>query len=209
MQLRRVLIILALAAGSTLAGLALMHGWFFRSVFQPLELQTLEWRLRYATRVEADTSAAVNPHALESPIRLILLDSLAVASWPYQEPFPRGHLAELVRYVSERGAVAIGLDVYLDRLYPVLDSMDAGDRRLRAAIADAGNVVLAAPTDGTAERRVLLPPHPYFADAAAAVGSADVDDRYGTLYEWVFAVRTEDGLVPGFALAIYAQAEGI
>lgn len=209
MQLRRVLVVLAVAAASVLGAQFLLHGPVVQGVFEPLELQSLEWRIRSATRLQADTTAAVNPRADSSEIRIILLDSLAVASWPYQEPFPRGHLADLVGYVSARGARAIGLDVYLDRLYPVLDSMDAGDRRLREAIHRAGNVVLAAPTEGTADRRVLQPPHPYFADVAAAVATADVDDRYETLYDWVFAVRTERGLIPGFPLAIYAVAEGM
>ena len=113
-----------------------------------LEPLTLDIRQRTTPESFQDDSEGLNR---ESEIVLILFDSLSVEQWPYLVPFPRVVLAGLVEAVAGAGARTIGLDVYLDRLYEFTPEQIDGDRRLRAAIAAAGNVILAAPTPFTEE----------------------------------------------------------
>ena len=44
---------------------------------------------------------------------------------------------------------------------------------------------------------------------AAAVGSADLPTPFETIRDGVLTVRTDKGLIPGFALALYASAKGL
>jgi adenylate cyclase len=198
MGLRRAAIALSIAAGASLAAIALSTVQFFDALFGQLEYVTQDWRVRSAVTRSPDSTDVV----------LVLFDSATVSGWPYLMPFPRAALAEMVDVVSRNGARAIGLDVYLDQRYPLLEDIDQGDSRLRAAIERAGNVVLVAPTAGTSTARRLLPPDPYFAEVAAAVASADLPTPYETIREAVLTVRTDRGLVPGFSLALYALAQG-
>jgi adenylate cyclase len=142
---------------------------------------------------------------------LVLFDSAFVKAWPYLSPFPRAALASLIDAASQAGAKVIGLDVYLDSRYPELNAMDSGDVKLRAAIQRAGNVVLVAPTpfDTATGKYTLLPPDPYFADVAAAVASAETPTPYEIMRDGVLTVDTDRGLVPSFALALYAKARDI
>jgi CHASE2 domain-containing sensor protein len=65
-----------------------------------------------------------------SEIRLVLFDEYSVMDpvdgWPWIAPFPRAHLAELVDALSAAGARTIGVDVFLDRLFPGLNEIDRG-----------------------------------------------------------------------------------
>jgi len=165
-----------------------------------LEYLTLDYRQRISAqnlRVEAGVS---------DPVVLVLFDSTAVMDWPYLSPFPRPVLAELINSLSAAGARTIGLDVYLDRLFPNLE----GDQELHDAIAQAGNVVLAAMTVESDSGRVLRPPHPYFAEVAAGVGAADLPTAFDVVRDGLLLAR--DGptqMVPGLSLALYAHSQGI
>jgi adenylate cyclase len=148
-----------------------------------------------------------------SEIALILFDDFSVMDpadgWDWISPFPRAHLAELVDALSAAGARTIGVDVFLDRLWPGLNDIDRGDDLLRAAIERAGNVVLVTPVELTDSGPVVSPPHPHFAEVAAGVGSAELPSSFETFRDGTLAVRSGTGLEPSFALALYAHARGL
>ena len=142
----------------------------------------------------------------ESEVVLVFFDSLTVMDpvdgWPWISPFPRAHLAAVIDALSAAGAKTIGVDVFLDRLYPNLNRIDQGDDLLRAAIERAGNVILVSPIQQTDEGPEASPPHPFFADVAAGVGSAELPSSYETFRDGTLAVRSGDRLEPSFALAM-------
>ncbi|MGD8288498.1 MAG: adenylate/guanylate cyclase domain-containing protein, partial [Gemmatimonadota bacterium] len=149
----------------------------------------------------------------ESQVVLVLFDEHTVmdpeTGWPWISPFPRSHLAALVDALSSAGARTIGLDVFLDRVYPDLNEFDQGDDLLRAAIERAGNVILVSPVTQTDQGPVESPPHPFFAEAAADVGSAELPSAFETFRDGTLAVRSGGELEPSFSLALYAHARGI
>ena len=149
----------------------------------------------------------------ESDIALVLFDEFSVMDpidgWDWISPFPRAHLAELVDALSAAGARTIGLDVYVDQLWPGLNEIDGGDDRLRSAIERAGNVILVTPIAQTDSGPVASPPHPYFAEVAAGVGSAELPSSFETFRDGTLVVRSGSGVEPSFALAVYAHARGL
>ena len=149
----------------------------------------------------------------ESEIVLVFFDEFSVMDpvngWPWLSPFPRSYLAEIVDSLVAAGARTIGLDVYLDRVYPPLNEIDGGDDLLHDAIERAGNVVLVTPVVATDSGPVSAPPHPYFGDVAAGVGTAEFPAAFETFRDGTLAVRSGNRLEPSFALAIYAQARGL
>ena len=190
----------ALILGAASAGVAYGAGslQLFDTTVGRIEQQTVDYRMRAADRTSADSSRVV----------LVLFDSATVQEWPYLVPFPRLALARIVDAVAASGASVIGLDVYLERPYPPLNAMDGGDDALRRAIADAGNVVLVAPMEGADTARTLVPPDPFFAEGAAAVASADLPTPFEVVTAVAMVTATNEGLVPGFALALWAHATG-
>ena len=145
----------------------------------------------------------------ESEVVMVLFDDLTFEETPWISPFPRAHLAELVDAVSMAGARTIGIDVYLDQLFPALNQIDGGDDLLRDAIGRAGNVILVTPMQSTDSGYVSAPPHPSFADVAFDVGTAELPASYETFRDATLAVRSGQSLEPSFALAMYAHARGI
>ncbi len=202
MERKRAVIAGVIALLSAVVAYGFTHMQFFQPIFGTAEQTTLDWRQRFsATEMPRDTSE----------IRLILFDEESVAEWPYMSPFPRNVLADLIRVSSAFAAAAIGLDVYLERRYPELNPVGGGDEALRAAIEQAGNVILAAPLDRTeAGGWVAHPPDPYFAEVAAGVGYAEIPTAFDVVSEATLFTRTENrGFVPGFALAVYARTRGL
>jgi class 3 adenylate cyclase/CHASE2 domain-containing sensor protein len=196
----RLLVIPAIAAGSALlAGLLTRTDTITGKLLQGVEQTTLDWRIR---------SVPPRP-AAESPVVLVLFDSASVQDWPYLVPFPRAHLAAVIDAVAAARPRAIGLDVYLDRRYPRLDSMDRGDERLRDALRRAGNVVIATGTASSSFARAQMPLDPYFAGAAAAAGSADSPTPYETIRDAELTVRVGRRRIPGFPLALWAVSKGL
>ena len=120
----------------------------------------------------------------ESEVVLVLFDEFTVMDsidgWPWISPFPRSHLAEVIDALTLAGATTIGLDVYLDKLFPKLDAFDGGDQLLRGAIERAGNVILAAIVERTESGPVSSPPHPFFLDVAAGLGSVELPSSFET-----------------------------
>ncbi|MFP3947217.1 MAG: CHASE2 domain-containing protein [Longimicrobiales bacterium] len=197
----RIAVFLALVLGSVaVTALADRYGNLTR--IDDLEQRTLDWRqiTAYENRRSGER---------ESPVALVFFDEAATASWPYLSPFPRAFLADLIESLSRAGARTIGLDVYLERRYPELNRMDAGDERLREAMADAGNVVLVGPTVASDSGYVFQPPDPWFADVASGVGAADLPTAFETVREAPLAVRSADELRASFSLSLYAHARDL
>ena len=149
----------------------------------------------------------------QSDVALVLFDEYSVMDtldgWPYLSPFPRAHLAALVDALAAAGARTIGVDVYLDRLFPGLNAIDSGDDLLRDAIRRAGNVILVTPVVQTDSGAVTAPPHRYFREFAAGVGSAELPASFETFRDGTLAVRSGYGVEPSFALALYAHFRGL
>ena len=149
----------------------------------------------------------------ESEVVLVLFDEFSVLDtidgWDWISPFPRTHLAELIDALSLAGARTIGIDVFLDELFPRLNRIDGGNDLLRDAMERAGNVIIVAKVDQTDSGPTIRRPHPFFEEAAAGVGLADLPSSFETFRDGSLAVRSGDTLAPSFALALYAHARGL
>lgn len=97
------------------------------------ELLIYDWRLR--NRPLADRSAL-------PPVTLVMIDDRVAEDVPQYEINKLAHLAELVRFLSDRGTKVIGLDLMLFGH----EEADEGGRQLRDEIRSAGNVVLSGHT---------------------------------------------------------------
>jgi len=198
MRLRRTAVAAVIAAAAAGVAYGLTEVQALGAIFEQPELSTVDYRVRSTVTANRDSSGVV----------LVLFDSASVEEWPYLSPYPRAPLARLVEAAAANGARVIGLDVLLDRRQEPVRGED-GDALLRDAIATAGNVVLVAGMEGEEENRRLRPPDPYFAEAAAAVASADIPTPYETARDaQLITVQADGTLVPGFALALWALAEG-
>jgi adenylate cyclase len=200
MKYRRQAVAFAIAAASAAVAYALVHVQQLDAIFGELERRTIDYRL----------NTTIKPSGVrDTSIAMVMFDTATIRAVPYLSPFPRAVLADLITAAALNGAKAIGVDVYLDRRYPELNALDSGDVKLHDAIARAGNVVLVGPSEGPANERHFRRPDPYFADVAAAVASADMPTPGDVLREDGLAVQTVEGLIPGFALALYAVGKGL
>jgi adenylate cyclase len=172
---------------------------------QRLELWFMDLRQRMAAESRKDGVLG----AKESEIVLVFFDEASVESWEYLSPYPRPVIAELVDALAGAGARTIGLDVYLDRLFPGLNARDGGDDLLQASIQRAGNVVLVAPMDTETDPPVLAYPHSHFAHGAADVGAADLPTPFETIRDGTLVVRSGEGIELSWALALYAHFRGL
>jgi len=197
-RLGRAGVALGIALASAVGAWGLSSLWVSGKLAREVEETTLDWRVRSVPRRDPATA----------PVVLVLFDSASVEEWPYLSPYPRAALADVIDAVSSVGPRAIGVDVYLDRRYPELDRMDRGDSRLREAIRNAGNVVLATGTRGNEQGRAVFPVDTFFASGAAGVGTADLPTPFETVRDVVLAARADGHLVPGLALALYARSTG-
>ena len=149
----------------------------------------------------------------ESEIVLVLFDEFSVLDsidgWDWIAPFPRAPLAKLIDALSLAGARTIGVDVFFGEMFPGLNRIDGGNDLLRSAIERAGNVIIVAPVEHTDSGPVVTQPHPFFAEVAAGVGSAELPSSYETFRDGSLAVRSGSTLEPSFALAVYAHARGL
>lgn len=173
-----------------------------------LRYRTLDWR--QTTTVE---SRQPGMGEREADITIVFFDEFSVTDpemgWNYEQPFPRAHIASVIDAVAAAGARTIGLDVYLQRLYPELNAWDSGDDLLRDAIERAGNVILVGPVVQTDSGPRLGLPNDYFLDVAAGVGTAELPTAFEVVRDGTLATRSGFGLDPSFALSLYAHARGL
>lgn len=123
-------LILALLVGGLLGGLHLAGR--LPSGLEEIEATTLDWRFRLR-----------GPLPPPDQVAIIAVDDRTLAKlgrWP----LPRATLAEAVTRLRAAGARTIGLDLLLLEREPPSDgiTLSAGDRALRAVLAEADDVVL-------------------------------------------------------------------
>ncbi len=173
-----------------------------------LRYKTLDWRQN--TTVQSFQPGVGTD---ESDITLVFFDEFAVTDpefgWAWEQPFPRAHIANVIDVVAAGGARTIGLDVYLQLMYPRLNEIDGGDDLLVDAIERAGNVVLVGPVLQTSNGPRLGPPDPAFGAVAADVGAAELPTAFETVRDGTLAVRSGVRLEPSFSLALYGHARSI
>jgi len=176
---------------------------------QSFEDYTLD--LREQTTVE--TFQNLPGRTRESEVVLVLFTEFSVLDsidgWNWITPFPRAPLATLIRGIADAGARTIGVDVFLGEMFPKLNEIDGGNDLLRQAMVDAGNVILVGPVEQTDSGPVVKEPHPFFAEVAAGVGSAELPSSFESYRDGALAVRSGPGLYPSFALSLYAHAKGL
>src|SRR3989442_521955 len=157
---------LAGGMGAAVVTVALVH----TGVLEPLETWALDRLFEFR--------GARQPSA---PIVIVTIDEASNTELHTQWPFPRAMHGALLDRISAGGPLAIGVDLIFDR--PSSRGLK-DDRALSAAVARAGNVVLAAaPTvdpqtlqqQGISLKRIdENPPLPTIRQGAADVGSVNV-----------------------------------
>ncbi|MGH7303729.1 MAG: CHASE2 domain-containing protein, partial [Candidatus Rokuibacteriota bacterium] len=152
-----------------------------------------------------------------APIVIVSIDEASFQELDLQWPFPRKLHGQLIERISADGPLAIGLDLIFDtpsRFGP------ADDEALGAAIARAGNVVLALALDTAdqplyttergeigVKREMTNMPLPVIRRGAAAVGAVNVRvDRDSHLRRALLRVPGAGEWWPGFDLELHRLA---
>ena len=152
-----------------------------------------------------------------APIVIVSIDEASFQELDLQWPFPRKLHGQLIERISADGPLAIGLDIIFDtpsRFGP------ADDEALGAAIARAGNVVLALALDYADQplyttergeigvtREMTNIPLPVIRRGAAAVGAVNVRvDRDSHLRRALLRVPGGGEWWPGFDLELHRLA---
>jgi len=169
----------------------------YLGVLEPLETWALDhlFELRGARRPEA-------------PIVIITIDESSIAELATQWPFPRAMHGELLDRISAGRPLVIGVDLFFDT--PSARGPE-DDRALGAAIARAGNVVLAAACSldeqDFYQRIVLNPPLPMIRAGAAAVAPINlISDAAGFVRRVPMRVRVGERPLVGFDAALHQIA---
>jgi adenylate cyclase len=110
---------------------------------------------------------------MNEPITLVEVDEESIRESNVRlQKWPRGWYARLIDRASEGGANTIGLDVYLSEAGGISDADKAADTQLAESISNAGNVVIVQKLEEGGSQALI--PLPMFAEAASAVGFADL-----------------------------------
>src|SRR3989475_263052 len=187
------------ASRTTRGRVALVH----TGVLEPLETWALDRLFEFR--------GARQPSA---PIVIVTIDEASNTELHTQWPFPRAMHGALLDRISAGGPLAIGVDLIFDR--PSSRGLK-DDRALSAAVARAGNVVLAAaPTvdpqtlqqQGISLKRIdENPPLPTIRQGAADVGSVNVFyDADGLIRRVPLRVGVGERTLPGFDAALHRIA---
>ena len=148
------------------------------------EMKLLDWRF-----------CARGQRSMPRDVLIVALDDKTMNRARRLSPVPRDLLADIVRRLADAGAKTIVLDVDLRET-----RSDEEDKKLQNALADAGNVILAAVLD---EQEQLARPHSDFEDIGLNVGLSHVERTDADhIVRWHKPV--EDGM-PSLALAAYAH----
>src|SRR2546430_16949834 len=190
---------LAGGMGAAVVTVALVH----TGVLEPLETWALDRLFEFR--------GARQPSA---PIVIVTIDEASNTELHTQWPFPRAMHGALLDRISAGGPLAVGVDPTSDRP----SSRGLKDARaLSAAVARAGNVVLAAaPTvdpqtlqqQGISLKRIdENPPLPTIRQGAADVGSVNVFyDADGLIRRVPLRVGVGERTLPGFDAALHRIA---
>lgn len=137
------------------------------------------------------------PLPVSQDVALVLIDDATLAQqgrWPW----PRTHLAKLIRAVSQQQPKTIGLDVLLPE-----DEDEQNDAELARAIQAAPNLVLAAKISTSPTGDLWVDPRPRFTQAAKGIGHVQaIIDFDGLCRSIPFDEPSADGPRPAFALKL-------
>ena len=137
------------------------------------------------------------PLPTSGQVAMVLIDDATLAQqgrWPW----PRAHLAKLVRAVSQEQPKAIGMDILLPE-----PEDEANDAALAEAIRAVPNMVLAGKISNSPSGNLWRDPLPRFAQAAKGVGHVQaVIDFDGLCRSIPVEEPSVDGLRQAFALEL-------
>ncbi|RMG64210.1 MAG: adenylate/guanylate cyclase domain-containing protein [Calditrichaeota bacterium] len=168
-----------------------------------LELKTVDWRFAFRGPEPTD----------DVPVVLVTIDDQSFESLPDRWPWPRDYYARVVRNLKKAGARVVALDLIFDIPDPYGAARDSA---LARAIAEAGNVVLAAKL----ERRTLLgkiqsqsylvQPMPLFLQADSSMGLVAIQaDPDGIYRRYIVAEAYQNRWIPSLALEILRRYKHI
>jgi CHASE2 domain-containing sensor protein len=144
-----------------------------------------------------------------APIVIVTVDESSFAELNVQWPFPRAMHAEVLDRITAGQPLAIGIDFVFDM---PSSRGPTDDDALGAAVARAGNVVLAAATtldtQATYSRFAVNWPIGVIATRAAAVGATNMNgDLDGRIRRAPMTVRGSDKTLAAFGVAVYRLAQ--
>ncbi len=176
--------------------------------------------------------AYARPLPVSEDITIVTMDEETFAQPEFSVwPWPRSYHARVIRNLTEAGAKVIGVDIILAgvsgdaALEDPLAAQDffyepplsEGDKELAAALAEAGNVVLAMEVvrdsvgdqDGAGELMAANFPLADFEDAAAGLGGINLPkDIDGTVRRGTTHITHQDERFPTMAVAVTALYTG-
>lgn len=179
-----------------------------------LELLSYDWRVSLRDPVTPDD------------IVIVAIDHESISNYGAW-PWPRALHAELLNRLADAGARVVGVDIVFSDVSSGIDlnsddwlsekPLSGDDEALRAAIAGAGMVVLAAEINESEQERGDMEttvtsasfPHEDFKDAAASIGIVNFDkDVDSAVRRMVVSREYQDDVWPSMATAIYEIATG-
>jgi len=165
-------------------------------VVQDGELLLYDWRLR--NRPRKDTSHTV---------ALVMIDDKAAGEIPQYETRELSHLAELVDFLNDHGAKAIGLDVMLSGR----QLQEEGAQELQTAIRRAGKVIVSGRSfdEPTLGKEFKKPPN-FLVEAAAGNGLQHLEvGAFGLVRDACIRLKMEgDQTTNSFAVLLVSLAQG-
>lgn len=184
------------------------------SLLWRLELLSYDWRISLQEPVTPED------------IVIVAIDHESITNYGAW-PWPRALHAQLLNRLADARARVIGLDIVFSDVSSGIDLtsddwlseklLSGDDEELRAAIARAGTVVLAAEINESEQERGDIEttvtsasfPHEDFKEAAAAVGIVNFDkDVDSAIRRIVVSREYQDETWPSLAAAVYKAATG-
>jgi adenylate cyclase len=136
---------------------------------------------------------------MNEPITLVEVDEESIRESKVRlQKWPRGWYARLIDRASEGGANTIGLDVYLSEAGGISTEDKAADAQLAESISNAGNVVIVQKLEEGGSEALI--PLPMFAEAASAVGFADLPHDSDRAVRSAQLIRTRGDAQSGYDL---------
>lgn len=179
-----------------------------------LELLSYDWRISLRDPMTPDD------------IVIVAIDHESISNYGAW-PWPRALHAELLNRLADAGARVVGVDIVFSDVSSGIDlnsddwlsekPLSGDDEALRAAIAGAGMVVLAAEINESEQERGDMEttvtsasfPHEDFKDAAAAIGIVNFDkDVDSAVRRMVLSREYQDEAWPSMAAAVSETATG-
>jgi adenylate cyclase len=163
--------------------------------------QTPQWQQVEHETFDLFTTLSA-PGRSDTPIVIVAIDEPSLQQLALQWPFPRRVHAALIDRIAADGPAAIGIDILFAE-----PSAPDDDAALAAAIARAGNVVLAMSHEAVESARsrayMTIEPLPGLLAAGAVPGDVGVDPDAD------FVVRRMPAAIDGFAATVVARARGL